>query len=418
LKLIKKIFILSVILITPLAFHTNSVSGINYEKIEKNLEKNYKKNWRDFLLNIKKTIKKISEKKDLSKQKKEILKKIEEILERIGKKTSPQPSPTGEGEATKKENKKIEKNNKKNTKKINSENNLINKKRIDFYNKYAKNIISKNPISNLCLKKYDLIDKIAKKNNFPTELIIATWWMEHSCIFKNPSNWNWNFQIITRVYKPGKITDKQFEIQVQDFIDFSKNKWKFYERYKKLKSWTIKLEYNNYDFISIKYHSAAYNGVFNHLENSKYINWNLNKNVVYKKDWITTRFLKILDWKIKNKKFWNIFSSSKEILEKKSTKKILAKKEFDKIIYEKNWKNSFTIFWTTNWKLKNIKVLWLNWPEKEEAYKLQNYSFWNGFFIYNIREKYENIKPWINKYKFFWESKNGKKFEKILEIKN
>ncbi len=412
-KVIKKIFILSIILLTPLAIHTTSVQWINYDKIEKNLENWYKKNWNNYIKNIKKTISKILEKKNIKKEKKEILKKIEEILDKIiSKSLSPESSlPFGEKGATKN---KQEKNNKKNTKKINSENNLINKKRLDFYNKYGKNIISKKPISPLCLKKYDLIDSIAKKNDFPTELIIATWGMEHSCIFKNPSNWNWNFQIITRVYKPGKITDKQFAIQVQDFINFSKNKWKFWERYKKTK---VHLKYNDYDFASIRYHAAAYNWIWNHLITSKYINWNLNLKVPYKKDWITTRFLKVLDWEIKNKKNWNTYSTS-NYKSADNYKKVLGKSEFDKITFTKNWKNNFTVFWTTNWKLKYIKVLWLSWPKNEEYYKLQNYKYGNGFFIYNLKEKYENIKPWINKYKFVWENKYWKKFEKILEIKN
>jgi hypothetical protein len=238
--------------------------------------------------------------------------------------------------------------------------------------------------------------------------------MEHSCIFANPSNWNGNFQIITRYYKPWKITDKQFAIQVQDFINFSKNKWKFWEKYK---SWKIKLKYNDYDFASIRYHAAAYNWIWNDLITSKYINWNLNSRVPYKKDWITTRFLKILDWEIKNKKTWNtywikwkVFASSKN--------NVKAKKEFDKITYTKIAKNSYKVFWTTNGKLQYIKVLWLNWPKDEKAYKLQTYYPGKNFFVYNIKEKYENIKAWENKYKFFWKDKNWKYFEKILTIKN
>jgi hypothetical protein len=241
--------------------------------------------------------------------------------------------------------------------------------------------------------------------------------MEHSCIFDNPSNWNGNFQIITRYYKPWKITDKEFAIQIQDFINFSKNKWKFWEKYK---SWKVHLKYNDYDFASIRYHAAAYNWIWNNLITSKYINWNLNSKVAYKKDWITTRFLKILNWEIKHKKTWNTygikwlnFSSSK--IQKFPIKK--TNKYFE-IKYTKITKDYYKISWLTNGKLKYIKVLWLNPWKKEKPYTLKSYNFWKNSFFYTIKKDYENIENWINKYKFFWIDKNWKYFEKILEIKN
>lgn len=38
------------------------------------------------------------------------------------------------------------------------------------------------------MKNYDFIDKIAKEQNFPTELIIAMWKKEDNCHLDNPSN--------------------------------------------------------------------------------------------------------------------------------------------------------------------------------------------------------------------------------------
>ncbi len=427
-KIIKKILVIFIIIFSPFFLKTNIVFWIDYNKIEKKLIILNKKNREKYLKNIKNKVEKIEQKikkKNIKSKEKKliILKNLKNIIEKILKNNSTKNSKKNEKKLiTKKKNsyKKEQKeiSNKKSSKNVNEKINNFRKK---FYQKYSKNIISKNPISPLCIKKYDLIDSIAKKNNFPTELIIATWWMEHSCIFDNPENWWWNFQITKNYYKPWKITNKQFAKQIQDFINFSKNKWKFYERYKKFKKNTINLQYNNYDFPSIRYHAIAYNWVINDYYTSKYVNWNLNKNVAYKKDWITTRFLKILAWEIKHKKTWNTYAKKikiKNIILKDEPKIIAPKKEFDDLKIKKISKNYYKIFWKTNWKLKYIKVLWLNWGKNEKPYKLKSYNPWAYSFFYTIKEKYENIAPWVNKYKFFWENYSWKKFEKILTIKN
>jgi len=51
-----------------------------------------------------------------------------------------------------------------------------------FFDTYGKDITTELKVKSNCTKYYKEIDEIAHKNDFPTELIIATWDMEYRCV--------------------------------------------------------------------------------------------------------------------------------------------------------------------------------------------------------------------------------------------
>lgn len=134
-------------------------------------------------------------------------------------------------------------------------------------------------ISWLCTVYYDQIDQIAKRNDFPTSLIIAMRYREHSCIFSNPDNGRWNFQITSHYYEPGEVSRDEFATQVQEFIDFSRAKWVYYDSIQRFGSEPVALSYTSMDINSIRKHAILYNGVYPDvtLESSWYSNENFTQ---------------------------------------------------------------------------------------------------------------------------------------------
>jgi hypothetical protein len=80
-----------------------------------------------------------------------------------------------------------------------------------------------------CAGRYNTLDTISFVNNFPTALTIATRYREANCGYYLPNNGNGPFQIISKNYGTGDITEETFQQAVQDFIDFSKAKWLQYK---------------------------------------------------------------------------------------------------------------------------------------------------------------------------------------------
>ena len=182
-----------------------------------------------------------------------------------------------------------------------------NKQKYDIVKEYLNWIVSNHNVSDRCILYFDEIDEIAKLNDFPTALIISTWYREYSCIFWNPNNWRWPFQITSHYYKPWEITMDEFKNSIQNFIDFSKAKWNYFENTPSLKNrfWEepINISYNEYSIRDIRLHSILYNWIFPNttLENSSYANWNLDESIKTNRDWIVTKFIKILNWEMNNK---------------------------------------------------------------------------------------------------------------------
>jgi hypothetical protein len=68
------------------------------------------------------------------------------------------------------------------------------------------------------------MDSISFANNFPTALTIATRYREVNCGYYMPANGDGPFQIVSKDYGTGQITEAKFIGAMQDFIDFSKAK--------------------------------------------------------------------------------------------------------------------------------------------------------------------------------------------------
>ena len=95
----------------------------------------------------------------------------------------------------------------------------------EFLDEYRANIsIDEDfPVDN-CMWWYNTIDNISFANDFPTALAIAVWYRETGCGYYLPSNGDGPFQIVSKDYGNGEITEEIFKQTIQDFIDFSK--WK------------------------------------------------------------------------------------------------------------------------------------------------------------------------------------------------
>jgi hypothetical protein len=68
------------------------------------------------------------------------------------------------------------------------------------------------------------MDTISFANNFPTALTIATRYREVTCGYYMPTNGDGPFQIVSKDYGTGQMTEAKFLQTIQDFIDFSKAK--------------------------------------------------------------------------------------------------------------------------------------------------------------------------------------------------
>ncbi|MGE4443450.1 MAG: hypothetical protein AB7E37_00475 [Candidatus Altimarinota bacterium] len=176
---------------------------------------------------------------------------------------------------------------------------------LDFFNKYGTQITTGLEVPEKCKTNYDFVDEIAKRNDFPTALIIATWGKETNCNMYNPANGWGPFQITSQYYEPGNIGLIELENSIEKFIAFTRNKWNYfntnkYHNYKqRFGEENIHLSYDNYTLRDLRLHSVLYNGVSANttLEGNTFANNNLNPNVVGPSDGIVTRFLKILYWK-------------------------------------------------------------------------------------------------------------------------
>ncbi len=201
----------------------------------------------------------------------------------------------------------------------NKTNEIENKKL--FVEKYWKDIASWMRVHPRCLEHYDFVDKVARENNFPTALILATWYREHSCLMTSPSNWQWAFQIVSQRYEPWEISKDDLEEKIINFIEFSKAKWDYWEQIKYNWSlperfWTdpINISYDDFTLRDVRLQSILYNWMtqWSTLEVNRYTNTNMSEEINQKlkainpntntnRDWVATMFIKLLNWEIENK---------------------------------------------------------------------------------------------------------------------
>ena len=176
----------------------------------------------------------------------------------------------------------------------------------DFVDQYISGFSQDITTADTCTGWYNTMDTISFANNFPTALTIATRYREVNCGYYMPGNGDGPFQIISKDYGTGQITEATFLKAIQDFIDFSKAKYTQY----KTKLW-IKLTYTWVTWTWLVNHSALYNGgTITGSDASGYVATPNNPHYVfdgYGPDFtgalrygLLPKFLKVLDWELKN----------------------------------------------------------------------------------------------------------------------
>lgn len=175
----------------------------------------------------------------------------------------------------------------------------------EFMNQYSGWFSQDITTADTCTGRYNTMDSISFANNFPTALMIATRYREVNCGYYLPNNGDGPFQILSKNYGNGQITEAQFLQTMQDFIDFSKAKYQMY----KTKLW-ITLTYTWFDMTGLVNHAALYNGgVIVWSIASGYVATPNNPRYVYDgygaaytgalKYGLLPKFLKVLDWELK-----------------------------------------------------------------------------------------------------------------------
>ena len=130
-----------------------------------------------------------------------------------------------------------------------------------FLDEYRKNIsINEEFPMDYCVGWYNTIDNISFANDFPTALTIAVWYKESNCGYYLPANGDGPFQIVSKNYGNGEITEEIFKQTVQDFIDFAKDKIDSYNKKANDEFPEIKISYTSFDYTGVVSFAALYNG--------------------------------------------------------------------------------------------------------------------------------------------------------------
>jgi len=176
-----------------------------------------------------------------------------------------------------------------------------------FLDEYRKDIMiqEKFPIDN-CVGWYNTIDNISFANDFPTALTIAVWYKESNCGYYLPANGDGPFQIVSKDYGNGEITEELFKQTIQDFIDFAKNKIDNYNNKADADFPEIKISYTWFDYTWVVSFAALYNwgtrtGWMVKPNAPKYVfDGYGEKYANAKKYGLFPAFLKVLSWELNN----------------------------------------------------------------------------------------------------------------------
>ncbi len=131
----------------------------------------------------------------------------------------------------------------------------------DFFDTYKDNLLLDQEIYNNCLGRYNTTDNMSFANNFPTALTIAVRYRESTCGYLLPRNGNGPFQITSKNYGSGEITETLFLQTVQDFLDFSQNKINRYNERNANDNLSIDLSYTGAKYTDLRRFAALYNGL-------------------------------------------------------------------------------------------------------------------------------------------------------------
>lgn len=118
-------------------------------------------------------------------------------------------------------------------------------------NNYSSGIIKEHSIPQRCRDSRQLLDDMSFVYNIPTAITLATRYAETTCGYYLPIHptygSNGPFQIITKDYGTGEMTPKLFRQTIQDFLEFSHNKYNSYARANSKSGLTVGLSYEFID---------------------------------------------------------------------------------------------------------------------------------------------------------------------------
>jgi len=166
-------------------------------------------------------------------------------------------------------------------------------------------INSEFPMDN-CVWRYNTLDNISFANDFPTALTIAVWYKESNCGYYLPANGDGPFQIVSKNYGNGEITEEIFKQTVQDFIDFSKSKIDSYNKKADEDFPEIKISYTWFDYTGVVSFAALYNwwtrtGWMVQPNAPKYVFDGYGEDYSNAKKYgLFPALLKVLDWEVDN----------------------------------------------------------------------------------------------------------------------
>ena len=157
-----------------------------------------------------------------------------------------------------------------------------------------------------CIWRYNTIDNISFANDFPTALTLAVWYRESNCGYYLPSNGDGPFQIVSKDYGNGEITEEIFKQTIQDFIDFAKWKIENYNNRADDEFPQLKISYSSFDYTGVVSFAALYNwwtrtGWMVQPNAPKYVfDGYGEKYASAKKYWLFPAFLKLISWELNN----------------------------------------------------------------------------------------------------------------------
>ena len=177
----------------------------------------------------------------------------------------------------------------------------------EFLDEYRSDIMMEDEFPfEKCTWRYNTIDNISFANDFPTALTLAVRYKESNCGYYLPANGDGPFQIVSKDYGTGEITEEIFKQTIQDFIDFAKNKIDNYNNRADDEFPEIKLNYTSFDYTGVVSFAALYNwgtrtGWMVQPNAPKYVfDGYGEKYANAKKYWLFPAFLKLVSWELNN----------------------------------------------------------------------------------------------------------------------
>ncbi len=179
--------------------------------------------------------------------------------------------------------------------------------RKSFIDQHKSDVYTRNTeMNDNCKQHYDVIDDLSFVYDQPTPLVIATRFRESTCAYYLPKNTRWPFQITSKNYGSGEISQELFVQTVEEYLQFVKNKYAMYHNANKKTGEKIDLTYTKRNLSGIVSYAALYNGL-----SGANIRWTLepgNPKYLYDNYWasfswatrdgILTTFLKAANWEL------------------------------------------------------------------------------------------------------------------------